>query len=122
MNKDVAAQSNVITNIGAGRFRLRKILVRCDKVNSGKMYLQIFNKANGIPGTDLPDQVEDVPNNLISPQVMRIEFSGSAGVNDFTTGLSFAICTGPTNGTDVGASNRPFVRIDYDGSTLGGAF
>jgi len=121
MINDVAAQSNVITNIGAGRFRLRSIYARKDLKNSGKMYLQIFDKNAGVPGTDVPDLVIPLFNNVVSPTVTRVKFSGSAGVIDFVTGLSFAVCTGANNGTDVGAANRPFIRIDYDGSTKGGA-
>jgi hypothetical protein len=123
MNKDVAAQSNVITNIGAGRFRLRSVYIRNENQTSPAMYLQIFNKANGIPGTDLPDEVVYLPavTSPFAPKTKRVKWNGSAGYNDFTTGLSFAVCTSPTNGTDVGATKRPFVRMDYDGSTLGGA-
>jgi hypothetical protein len=87
------------------------------------MYLQIFNKANGIPGTDLPDEVIPLPavTSPFAPMVKRIKIGGSNPYMLFDTGLSFAVCTGPTNGTDVGATKRPFVRLDYDGSTLGGA-
>ena len=121
MVKDVNAQSNVITNIGAGRFRLRSVYARKDLKNAGTMYLQIFNKNAGVPGTDAPDVVIPLFNNVLSPTVTRVKFNGSAGVIDFVTGLSFAVCTSSVNGTDVGAANRPFIRIDYDGSTLGGA-
>ena len=121
MVKDVSAQSNVITSIGAGRFRLRSVYVRQDLKNAGAMYLQIFNKNAAIPGTDIPDEVVFLPNQAVSPFVKRLSFSGSPGANDFITGLSFAVCTTPTGAVDVGATKRPFVRIDYDGSTLGGA-
>jgi hypothetical protein len=124
MVNDVAAQSNVITNIGAGRFKLRSIYVRQEKQTAPAMYLQIFNKANGIPGTDVPDEVIFLPavTSPFAPMVKRIKISGSNPYCVFDTGLSFAVCTSPTNGTDVGSTKRPFVRIDYDGSTKGGAF
>lgn len=122
MNKDVSAQSNVITNIGAGRFRVRSIYIRTPLANPGTMYLQLFNKTAGVPGTDVPDEVIPIFNNVKSPVVKRIKISGSAGVCDWVTGLSFAVTTTANGLTDVGAANRPFVRIDYDGSTLGGAF
>lgn len=123
MVKDVSAQSNAITNIGAGRFRLRSVYIRNENQTSPAMYLQIFNKANGVPGADTPDEVVYLPavTSPFAPKTKRVKWSGSGGYNDFTTGLSFAICTSPINGTDVGATKRPFVRLDYDGSTLGGA-
>ena len=124
MVKDVSAQSNVITNIGAGRFKLRSVYIRQENQTSPAMYLQIFNKANGNPGGDTPDEVIFLPavTSPFAPMVKRIKISGSnpyAGL--FDTGLSFAVCTSPINGVDVGATKRPFIRIDYDGSTKGGA-
>lgn len=117
------AQSNVITNIGAGRFELKQSTVIMPKGNSSKGYLQLFNKANGIPGTDLPDGVIMLPlNSTPDGQVIKkTRYSGSTRTNVFDTGLSYAFTTGPTNAVDVGAANRPFVQIDYDGSSLGGA-
>lgn len=121
MVKTVNAQSNVITNIGAGRFRLRSIFIKQDTINAGRMYLQVFDKNGGVPGTDAPDKVILLPNNAKSPFTKRLKVTGSPGSNDYVTGLSFAITTTSVGGVDVGAANRPYVSIDYDGSTLGGA-
>jgi hypothetical protein len=121
MIKVVAAQSNVITNIGAGRFRLRSVFIWVPVKNAGLMYLQIFNKNAGVVGTDAPDHVIPIPNVVNSAYSKRLKFSGGAGSNDYTTGLSFAVTTTSVGAVDIGAANRPKILIDYDGSTLGGA-
>ena len=123
MNSDIAAQGATITNVGAGRFKLRSVFIESNIAAAPAMFLQIFNKANAVPGTDTPQEIVFLPANTTPTGYMtkRAKFSGSNKSLLYDTGLSFAITTTYNGNTDVGAANRPKVRIDYDGSTLGGA-